>query len=438
MRKPKLLSFDALISFIKKEFESIADQRSSKRIQYELSDCLLSGLAMMFFQHPSLLRYQEQMKQGRGSTNLERLFQTSSIPSDTQMRSILDEVEIGPLRVLLKKIFERTRRYGVAAQRWAIESDYLVVLDATQYFSSEAIQCPSCLKRTNKKGELTYCHQVLPATIVKAGTHQILPLDVEEICNSDGVEKQDCEVAAAKRLIKRLRQEHPKLQMTIGGDDIYSREPMINELRTHRYNFILVAKPTSHKEMFSEIEQLAKIDGIEIGEYAESKGNKNLLTRYRIARQILLNGAGKCIVNFFEVWQTDKVSGKQLYHNSWVTNLEVTKKNIARLANKGRARWKIENEGFNVQKNGGYELEHNYGHGQHNLSMVFYLLNILAFTLHQILEITDDLYQRAKAHAGGLRFLWEDLRSFFNRWPLKSWTRMLELSLEKEPVFDDL
>ena len=91
-----------------------------------------------------------------------------------------------------------------------------------------------------------------------------------------------------------------------------------------------------------------------------------------------------------------------------------------------------------MQKNGGYELAHNYGHGQNNLSMVFYLLNILAFTLHQILEITDILYQRAKQHAGGLRSLWEDLRSLFNHWPLQSWTRMLEISMEKEPVFDDL
>src|SRR5205823_10784991 len=97
---------------------------------------------------------------------------------------------------------------------------------------------------------------------------------------------------------------------------------------------------------------------------------------------------------------------------------EIKAKNIASLAARGRARWKIENEGFNVQKNRGYELEHNYGHGQNSLSMVFYLLNILAFTLHQILEITDTLYQRAKEHEGGLRYLWEKLRTLFDIWPL--------------------
>jgi hypothetical protein len=437
MNRPKNISFDALIEFIGKEFAEIADHRDSNRVKYELHDCLMAGLAMMFFQHPSLLKYQEKMRKGRGESNLERLFHTHSVPSDTQMREILDGVATEPLRVLLKQIFERTRRYGVAAQQWATESDYLIVLDATQYFCSSAIQCPGCLRRTNKKGETIYCHQVLPATIVRPGTHQILPLDVEEIRNSDGTEKQDCEVNAAKRLIKRLRQEHPKLKMTFGGDDIYSREPMILVVRAAGANFIFVAKPSSHIEMFREIAQLEKTGGVEYGDYQEQQGKKLLTTRYRIVRQVPINGEGRTVVNFFEVWQEDQ-NGKQLYHNSWVTDLEVTKKNIAGLVKKGRARWKVENEGFNVQKNGGYELEHNYGHGQHNLSMVFYLLNILAFTLHQILEITDTLYKRAKEHAGGLRSLWEDLRAFFNRWPLKSWTRMLELSLEKEPVFDDL
>lgn len=437
MSRPKNLSFDALIEFIGKEFASMEDARDSNRVKYELADCLLSGLAMMFFQHPSLLKYQEKMKQGRGKSNLERLFHTGSVPSDSQMREILDGVEKEPLRVLLKKIFEHTRRYGVAAQQWAIESDYLIVLDATQYFSSEAIQCPSCLTRTNKNGAVRYCHQVLPATIVRPGTHQILPLDVEEICNSDGTQKQDCEVNAAKRLIKRLRQEHAKLQMTFGGDDIYSHEPMILAVRAARANFIFVAKPSSHIEMFREIAELEKIGGVEYGDYQEQQGKKLLTTRYRIARQVPINGEGKTVVNFFEVWQEDQ-DGKALYHNSWVTDLEVTKKNIARLVKKGRARWKVENEGFNVQKNGGYELEHNYGHGQHNLSMVFYLLNILAFTLHQILEITDALYQIAKKHEGGLRYLWQKLRTLFDIWPLRSWHRMLEICLEKEPVFDDL
>ena len=74
--------------------------------------------------------------------------------------------------------------------------------------------------------------------------------------------------------------------------------------------------------------------------------------------------------------------------------LEVSADNVAEIAGIGRSRWKIENEQCNVQKNHGYELTHNYGHGQQKLSMVFYLLNLLAFLAHMILDRGDRLYQR--------------------------------------------
>ncbi len=58
---------------------------------------LMSAFAMLFFQHPSLLEYQRRMKQRTGRSNLERVFQVAEIPSDTQMREILDGVPHGAL-----------------------------------------------------------------------------------------------------------------------------------------------------------------------------------------------------------------------------------------------------------------------------------------------------------------------------------------------------
>ena len=434
MRPLKSLSFEGLIGYIATEFGKIEEHRAGE-VKYELGDCLMSGLAMMYFQHPSLLKYQEAMKEKQGRSNLERLFHTSTVPSDTQMREILDKVEIEPVRKMVKKIFERVRRYGLASN-WAMDGQYLVVLDATQYFSSENIQCPNCLTRKDAKGKIRYSHQVLPATIVRPGTHQILPLDVEQICNSDGEDKQDCEVNAAKRLIERMRKEHPKLAMILGGDDIYSREPMIKLARENRCNFIFVAKPSSHKEMFLEIEALDKLGWVKKRTYQENNGKKTTTTRYQIVAQVPINGDGKTFVNFFEVWQED-TKGNQIYHNSWVTDFEVTHKNIASLVKKGRARWKIENQGFNVQKNGGYELTHNYGHGQYNLSMIFYLLNILAFILHQILELTDTLYLQAKKACGGLRFVWQELRMLFNRVVVADWVTLLNVCFSEQLYFDN-
>lgn len=96
------------------------------------------------------------------------------------------------------------------------------------------------------------------------------------------------------------------------------------------------------------------------------------------------------------MWEHDR-EGQQLYHNAWFTDLDVQAENVAAMMWIGRSRWKIESAHFNVHKNHGYELEHNYGHGKQTLSMVLYLLNLLAFMAHMILERGDRLYQRCLA-----------------------------------------
>jgi hypothetical protein len=76
------------------------------------------------------------------------------------------------------------------------------VLDGSEYFHSTAIQCPGCLRWTDAEGTEHYHHLVVGATLVRAGSHRVLPLDVEEVRNSDGTEKQDCQINAGKRLSK--------------------------------------------------------------------------------------------------------------------------------------------------------------------------------------------------------------------------------------------
>ncbi len=113
-----------------------------------------------------------------------------------------------------------------------------------------------------------------------------------------------------------------------------------------------------------------------------------------------------------------------LYHNSWITNLDIDQEDVAVMVQIGQSRRKIENEQFNVHKNGGYELEHNYDHGKKNLSMVFYLLNLLAFVSHLILELGESLYQKCRKQET-LRETWNILRTLTPTLLFKSWQAML-------------
>jgi hypothetical protein len=433
MRPLKSLTFEAFRDLLASVFKQIPDPRDPRRITWEMPAVLMSAFAMFFFQHPNLLEYQRRMKKKNGRSNLERVFEVEDLPSDTQMREILDGAPIEPLRQVLAEIFERMRRVGwtvkfvseVSGQKY-----YTVALDGSEYFHSTKIECPRCLRRKSVKGEVNYSHVVVGATLVRAGSHQILPLDAEEVRNEDGQEKQDCEINAGKRLVHRLRDEHRQLSICLTGDDLYAHEPFIEELRELRMGFVLVAKPTSHEELFAWVEDLDRLEECVRGKWEEGPACKRRYFEYRIARQVPLTQSGEALLNFVEVWERNK-EGKVIYHNSWVTDFEVRAENAAQIIGIGRSRWKIENEQFNVHKNHGYELEHNYGHGQETLSMVFYLLNLLAFLGHKVLELGDRLYGQCR-EGESRRGLWTLLRSAFYYVAVESWEGLLLYHLSDE------
>lgn len=390
MRQPIHLTLEAILALLARTFENLPDDRLQARVKFPLRDSMLSAFAMFFFQHPSMLQFQHKLKHRTGRSNLETIFCVKDVPSDTQLRDILDGAPTEPLRRLLAVIFNRYRRSG-----WAWEfrtSDalakryYPVAIDGTDYFSSTEINCSACLRRSSDDEKISYRHSILSATLIKPRSHKILPIDAEGILNTDGEDKQDCEINAGKRLVERLRREHPRLDILILGDAIFAHEPMIEQLKARQMAFLLSVKPGSHKETFEWVEELEKVGNwVERGSWTEGPAAHRRYFQYRICRQVPLSQARKAWVTFIEVWERDK-AGRQIYHSSWVTDLEVNSQNIEEIIWIGRGRWKIENENFNTHKNGGYELEHNYGHGKQTLSQVFYYLNLLAFVTHKVLN----------------------------------------------------
>ncbi len=106
--------------------------------------------------------------------------------------------------------------------------------------------------------------------------------------------------------------------------------------------------------------------------------------------------------------------------------MEITAENVEHLVRGARARWKIENEGFNTLKNHGYHLEHNFGHGKEYLSEAFFVLNLLAFFVHQIMSLVDGLYQKARAGFSARVEFWSAVRAVFRLFFFASWDQVLE------------
>lgn len=397
---------------------------------------MLAAFAVFFFQHPSLLEFQAQLQKKKGRNNLATLFGVAEVPSATQLRENLDEVAWEEVRRLMPVLFEKMRRAGWATQLRSEVSCgpdagkyYVVALDGTSYFDSVAIQCRHCLQRRDQAGAVHYWHLAVGATIVKAGSHRIVPLDAEMTSPPDGHEKQDCEAAAAKRLLLRIRREHPQLPLIVTTDDLHAHVPFVLLCEELRMKYVLVCKPTSHAETFEWAEELERMGENEWARWSVGPMCRRQHYEARVARHVPLRADDAVYTTLVEVWQRNS-AGEVVYHNSWVTSLSVTPENVAEVVGIGRAKWKIENEQFNVQKNGGYHLEHNFGHGQENLSAVFYYLNLVAYLSHLILSLGCRLFGEVADRAGSRKRLWQDIKTLISYFVWESWKALLSHMLD--------
>ena len=180
--------------------------------------------------------------------------------------------------------------------------------------------------------------------------------------------------------------------------------------------FILGAKPDDHKWLFDWVKHS---DDVEILTYTE--GKKTTILRY-INNIPLSDSRSDIPVNFLECQEI--TNGKKTTF-SWVTDLEITKKNVKQVMKGGRARWKIENETFNTLKTQGYHFDHNFGHGNKNLSTILAYVMMLAFMIDQLQQASCKLFQKTLTRCRNNKsLLWEKMRSLFITFKLDSWDVM--------------
>jgi hypothetical protein len=395
-RVRKDLNADALFTLCRSEFEKINEKRKLPR--NTLVDALMSGLALFSLKDPSLLAFEGR----RTDETIKNIYGIKDIPSDTNMRKILDEVDPTTLYPVFKKLLARLQRGKGLEDMIFYEGYYLISNDGTGYFSSEKVHCVECLTKKHKNDRVEYHHNFLGSVIVHPDRREVFPLSPEPIKNADGYLKNDCERNASKRLLERFRREHPHMKAIVVEDALASNTPHIKELQHYNLRFIIGIKPGSHAWLY----ELLNNTSTEKHETIDTAGTHH--TFHFINNVGLNESSADTRINVIEYWE-EKTNGKK-QHFAWVTDIPVTKDNVYQLMRGGRARWKIENETFNTLKNQGYQFEHNFGHGNKNLSTVFALLMMLAFLIDQIQQKCCAVFKAAWETAGSKRALWERIR----------------------------
>jgi Transposase DDE domain len=404
----KDLSADALFQMLSGHFASLGDARAGE-VDFTLADVLMSAFAMFSLKDPSLLAFDHRRRDP--NDNFRTIYGISRVPSDSQMRAVLDPIDPADLRAPFRAIFARLQR-GKALERFRyLDGHYLVSLDGTTYFSSSKIHCPSCLVKHHRNGSVTYSHQLLGATLVHPDLAEVIPLAPEPIIQQDGQTKNDCERNATRRWLERFRQEHPHLPVIVVEDALSANAPHLRDLRAAGVHYIIGVKPGDHAFLFAHLQARDEAGQMQVLTWEELA--PGVLHHFRFCNRVPLNESNPDeLVNVLEYWEIQP-DGK-VQHFSWITDFLLVPETVWEIMRGGRARWKIENETFNTLKNQGYHLEHNYGHGEQNLSVVLAFLMMLAFLVDQVQQLCCPLFQAAWHKMKTKCHLWEQIRNHFH------------------------
>jgi hypothetical protein len=424
--------FDKLIQRLRIVSAALPDGRSGDNTRYDMADIALSAFAVFFTQCPSFLSFQQAMEQARGVNNVRSLFEVQSIPCDNHIRQTLDPVEPHHLFGVYDDLYQAFEKAGLPQAMRAVHDTQLIALDATWYFSSQSpnIHCCNCSSMEHGKGQITHFHSAITPVIVSPMHSQVVPLRPEFITPQDGHLKQDCEIAAGKRWLAAHAARYATGNVTLLGDDLYAHQPFCRQVLLHGFHFLFTCKPASHTHLSGWVEGLSPSARPMLKLRVKGKSNRWEHHQYRWANGVPLTDSQDALkVNWCELTITN-AEGEVLYRNSFITDWKISAENVVGLVASGRARWKIENENNNVLKTKGYHLEHNFGHGKKHLASLLMTMNLLAFGLHTLLEVTDESYRLIRATVGARRKFFQHVEALTTYLHFESWERLMDFMMQ--------
>lgn len=354
------------------KLNGINDPRHQSYVTYNSDILLMMTILKNAFDLKSMRSMTDQFNKDECIHNFQKIVGCSELKElphyDTinDFLSRLEPTELEKIRtymikqLLAKRCFDR---YRINGKYWGI------IIDGTGLFSFQQKHCDHCLRReyTDKatgEKKTVYMHHVLEAKLVVGD--MVLSIASEFIENeSEDVSKQDCELKAFYRLAKKIKQAFKRLPICILGDSLYACEGVFTQCDKYGWKYMMRFKE-------GRIKSVAK-------EFQDIKAMENLSEDICWVNDIAYNQRTLNILEYHFVKNQEKKTF------IFITNIKVTNRNARKLIHAGRSRWKIENQGFNRQKNIRYHIEH--ASSRHYVAMKnHYLLTQIADILMQLFE----------------------------------------------------
>jgi len=413
--------FPALLNQLK----HVEDPRYKSYTKYDISVLLLERILASIFSIGSMRGITSEFNDENMIKNIAAILNQNleELPSHDTINNCFKKLAPSELENIIHDMIVRLTRRNTFNKSRVRGKYWQVLVDGTMLSSFKHKHCDKCLFRRhkNKKGEVTrveFYHYVLEAKLV---LHENLVFSIctefvenegkipseEELYSPDYDEpsnermKQDCEIKAFYRLADKLKQAFPRLPICISGDSLYANQQVFEKCQDNNWRFILRFKEGSIPSLYNKFCQASRAPGHFFRVFKKQDG-------YTIPEMETVTQIGELYDNFVKLEYTYandlryegytlsmvecKDSGVE-YPFLFLTDLPVDRNNCESTVLDGRRRWKIENEGFKVQKRHGYYLKHVFCE-DFNAMKVHYLVIQIAHAIAQLLKHSSDVIKK--------------------------------------------
>lgn len=379
--------------------KAIKDPRIEDMTDYELPSVIWVGILLFLMKVEARRQVNFRFNTPEFIDHLNCLAKTGldKMMDNGTLNYLLKKLPSQHLSELRVKMINRLIR-SRCLEKFRLGIHYLIAVDGTGQLVFKDRHCPHCLVKKRDGKVLYYYHNVLEAKIVTSNG-LALSVATQFIENPpEPYDKQDCELKAFYRLAKTLKKDFPQLNICLLLDALYAGEPVFDICKANNWKFLITFKKGSMPATYEEYESLKPLhpDNVARVENADTVRNYNWLGD--------IDYNGRHLLNVLECNELKPGKGGQRANTRfvWLSNLDIGRHNFEPIAKAGRCRWKTENEGFNMQKNGGYNLEHAYSEDE-LAGKNFYLLLQIAHTINQLMEKGSLLKDQIQKVYGSIR-----------------------------------
>lgn len=354
---------------LNKLLDNLTDKRHKSYIKYNIRTLILTRIFALLCGITSMNEMNTSFNTELTINNLSNICNENltEVPDWQTIQDVIEQLDIEEIRNIRKYMVKALIRSKMF-DKYRYNGTFQLLVDATGISSHDYNLNNNCIIKKSKNGIIKYHKQVLEAKIVAGNI--VISLDTEWIENADmktEKKKQDCEINAFKRMAPRIKKEYPKLKFIITGDALYATSPMLDICKDNGWHYIFNLKKKRLKQVYEEFEDDIKYM------------NETKKEHYFLSCGIKYKN------HIFNVIRYEEIQNEKITTFNYITDLKVNDYKIEGIVVMGRKRWKIENEGFNEQKNGTFCISHLCSRNENALKIHYYFIQI-AHIIRQLLD----------------------------------------------------